>query len=166
MPRIADSFIAELEQEAPTTRRVLERVPGDKYEWKPHEKSFSLGALAYHVATLPKGVSGMVGSDTFDTSSLKHFEPGPASELLTTLDASVASAKEALAAIDDEQMMGIWKLTREGKTIMEFPRVAVIRAILLNHWYHHRGQLLVYLRLLDIPVPSVYGPTADENPFA
>ena len=165
MPTIADTFIAELEQETAATRRVLERIPGEKFDWKPHVKSFSLGELAYHVATIPRGVSGMVAPDEFDVSTMKHPKPGPPSELLTTLDASVAAAKESLAAIDDERMMAIWKVIREGQTMLELPRVAAIRAILLNHWYHHRGQLSVYLRLLDVPVPAVYGNSADENPL-
>lgn len=166
MPTIAETFIAELEQEAATTRKVLERIPADKYDWKPHDKSYSLGGLAFHVASIPRNIARMASADSFDAADLKRAEAGDASELLSTLDASVAEAKEKLAKIDDQLMMSVWQLTRDGGTVLELPRVALLRAIMLNHWYHHRGQLTVYLRLLDVPVPSVYGPTADENPFA
>lgn len=165
MPTIAETFIGELEQEAATTRRVLERVPSDKHDWKPHEKSFSLGELASHVARIPSTIGRMASTDSYDLSELKKTEAAQASELVATMDACVAEAKEILAKISDEQMMSMWRLTHEGQTAMEMPRVVLIRAVLLNHLYHHRGQLTVYLRLLDIPVPSVYGPSADENPF-
>jgi len=166
MPRIVDSFIAELEQEAATTRKVLERVPADKWDWKPHEKSFSLGGLAYHIATIPGVISKMVAPDSFDIADFQKSEPRPKEELLTALDESVAEAKKYLESVDDERAMATWRFTAGGQTKMEAPRIGVIRMIMLSHWYHHRGQMLVYLRLLDIPVPSVYGPTADDNPFA
>lgn len=166
MPRIVDSFIAELEREAAATRRVLERVPSDKYDWKPHRKSSSLGALAFHVANTPRVVAGLLAKDTFDYGTVKDPGTGDPSDLLVTLDKSVAAAKEALNGWDDAKAMATWKLVRGGEEIMAMPRIGVVRAIMLNHWYHHRGQLTVYLRLLDVPLPSVYGPTADENPFA
>jgi uncharacterized damage-inducible protein DinB len=166
MPRIVDSFIAELEREAATTRRVLERVPADKYDWKPHKKSYPLGTLAFHVANTPRNVAGILAKDTFEYGSLKDTGIGDPSELLATLDKSVATAKELLTGWDDAKAMATWKLVRGGEEIMAMPRIGLVRAIMLNHWYHHRGQLTVYLRLLDVPLPSVYGPTADENPFA
>jgi uncharacterized damage-inducible protein DinB len=164
MTRIIDTFIGELEQEAATTRKVLERVPADKFGWKPHEKSFSLGDLAHHLATIPGGIAQMV-SDSFAIENMQKKEPCAPSELLSTLDDSLAKAKEILGAFDDAKLMENWSVTKGGETIMEMPRIAAVRAILLNHWYHHRGQMTVYLRLLDVPVPSVYGPSADDNPF-
>ena len=139
----------ELEREAQTTRRVLERVPEDKLTWKPHAKSMSLGRLAQHVATIPGGVSGMARLDHFDVE--KFAEP---------------PQLESTAATGDAAMMQNWSFKMGGNPIMTVPPIAVYRSILLNHLYHHRGQLTVYLRLLDVPVPSIYGPSADENPFA
>ncbi len=164
---IADALIAELEQEAVTTRRVLERVPGDKLSWKPHEKSMSLGRLAQHVAEVPAFVAGLA---TQNPGSLpENSEPASAEsvdDVLSALDDSVGKAKETLQGFDDAAMMETWSLVSGGKTLISMPRVALVRALMLNHWYHHRGQLSVYLRLLDVPVPSIYGPSADENPFA
>ena len=164
---LADMFIMELELEAKTTRRVLERVPDDKLTWKPHTKSMSLRQLAQHVATIPGNISGMARLDHFDVE--KFAEP-PALEstaaILAAFDASVAQAKTDLAATDDAAMMKDWSFKMGGHPIMTVPRIGVYRSVLLNHLYHHRGQLTVYLRLLDVPVPSIYGPSADENPFA
>jgi uncharacterized damage-inducible protein DinB len=164
---IADTLIMELEREAQTTRRVLERVPEDKLTWKPHTKSMTLGRLAQHVATIPGSISGMAKLDSYDVE--KFTEP-PALEstaaILAAFDQSVAQAKTDLGATGDAAMMKNWSFNMGGKPIMTVPRIGVFRSILLNHLYHHRGQLTVYLRLLDVPVPSIYGPSADENPFA
>ena len=164
---IADMLISELEREAKTTRRVLERVPDDKLTWKPHTKSMSLGRLAQHVATIPGNISGMAKLDGYD---VEKFSEPPALEstaaIVAAFDASVAQAKADLAATDDAAMMKDWSFKMGGKPIMTIPRIGVFRTMLLNHLYHHRGQLSVYLRLLDVPVPSIYGPSADENPFA
>jgi uncharacterized damage-inducible protein DinB len=163
---IADTLIAELEREAQTTRRVLERVPTDKLTWKPHAKSMSLGRLAQHVATIPGSISGMAMLDSFD---VEKFSEPPQLEstaaILAAFDESVAQAKTNLDATDDAAMMKQWSFNMGGQPIMPLPRIGVYRVILLNHLYHHRGQLSVYLRLLDVPVPSIYGPSADENPF-
>ena len=164
---IADTLIMELEREAQTTRRVLERVPTDKLAWKPHVKSMSLGRLAQHVATIPGNISGMARLDSFDVE--KFAEPAAlesTAAIVAAFDESLAQAKADLAATDDAAMMKNWSFSMGGKAIMTVPRIGVFRAILLNHLYHHRGQLTVYLRLLDVPVPSIYGPSADENPFA
>ncbi len=164
---IAESFLGEIDHEAATTRRVLERVPGDKLAWKPHEKSMSLGQLALHVATVPGTVAGILTPDEIELPP--SFEQAPAEsvdELLPALENSVATAKEFLGGLDDGAAMATWSVKRDGQDVMALPRVAAIRSIMLNHWYHHRGQLSVYLRLLDVPVPSIYGPSADENPFA
>ncbi len=168
MARLMDSLLGELEQEAAATRRALERVPGDKLGWKPHAKSMSLGQLALHIATIPGGIGKFLSKDGLDLGSVSFNQPAVAStaELLAALDESLKTAREVLSGLDDQKAMATWKLTRGGKELMAAPRIAVARSILLNHWYHHRGQLTVYLRLLDIPVPSIYGPSADENPFA
>jgi uncharacterized damage-inducible protein DinB len=163
---IAGALVAELEQEARATRRVLERIPQAHLSWKPHPKSMSLGQLSLHVATVPGNVAGLAAQDTVPTPpAFIQPEAATAAELGPALTASIAKAKEHLAAMDDAAMMKTWRLMNDGREVMSMPRAAFLRAIMLNHWYHHRGQLLVYLRLLNLPVPSVYGPTADENPF-
>jgi uncharacterized damage-inducible protein DinB len=165
--RIIDGLLAELDQEAETTRRVLERIPQEHLSWKPHPKSMSLGQLALHVATVPGNVAELAAKDTIpEPPAFIQPEAATAVELVPTLAQSVAQAKRALGGFDDTKMGATWRLQSGGHDIMAMPRVAVVRAIMLNHWYHHRGQLLVYLRLLNQSVPSVYGPTADENPFA
>jgi uncharacterized damage-inducible protein DinB len=164
---IIDGLLAELEQEAQTTRRVLERIPQAHLTWKPHPKSMSLGQLALHVATVPGNVAELAAIDTIpEPPASIRPEATSASELLPSLTESVAKAKRALGGFDDAKMAATWRLQSNGRDILAMPRVAFVRAIMLNHWYHHRGQLLVYLRLLNQSVPSVYGPTADENPFA
>jgi uncharacterized damage-inducible protein DinB len=164
---LIDTLLAELEQESRTTERVLERVPDAHLSWKPHPKSMSLGQLALHVATVPGNVAELASKEML--SELRAFvqpEATTAAELVPTLTASVAKARQHLGGFDDAAMGATWRLLDGGREVMAMPRVAFVRAIMLNHWYHHRGQLLVYLRLLDVSVPSVYGPTADENPFA
>jgi len=165
--RIIDGLLGELEQEAATTRRVLERVPEAHLTWKPHAKSMSLGQLALHVATIPGGVAELAVPDV--VPELPAFvQPAAAStaELVPALDESVRKARSLLSGFDDAAMAATWRLESGGRELMAMPRAALLRAIMLNHWYHHRGQLLVYLRMNDVPLPSVYGPTADENPFA
>lgn len=165
--RMIEGLLAELEQEAETTRRVLERIPQAHLSWRPHVKSMSLGQLALHVATVPGSVAELAALDTVpEPPAFVQPEAATAAELVPALTASVAKAKQLLGGFDDARMAAMWRLQSGGKEILAMPRAAVVRAIMLNHWYHHRGQLLVYLRLLDQSVPSVYGPTADENPFA
>jgi len=165
--RIVDSILAELDRETETTRRVLERVPDEKLTWKPHTRSMSLGQLAQHVATIPGGVANIVSRSEFVVPEFNNFPSAEkASELVPALGRSVADAKAILSDLDDAAMLATWKLTRDGNEILSLPRAAVVRSIMLNHWYHHRGQLSVYLRLLDVTLPSIYGPSADENPFA
>ncbi len=164
---IVDGLLAELEQEATTTRRVLERVPEGHLSWKPHPKSMSLGQLALHIATVPGNVAELAAMDTIpEPPAFVQAEAASTAELVPALTASVAKARHHLGGLDDAAMHAPWRLMSGGRELMVMPRVALARAIMLNHWYHHRGQLLVYLRLLNVPVPSVYGPTADENPFA
>src|SRR5262245_19250034 len=165
--RIIDGLLAELEQEAETTRRVLERIPQEHLTWRPHAKSMSLGQLALHVATVPGNVAELAAIDTIpQPPPFVQPEAATTDDLVPSLTASVAKARRALGGFDDDKMTAMWRLQSDGRDIMAMPRVAFVRAVMLNHWYHHRGQLLVYLRLLDQSVPSVYGPTADENPFA
>ena len=164
--KIIDGLLAELEQEATTTRRVLERIPQEHLSWRPHPKSMSLGQLALHVALVPGLVAENAALDIASPNSFIQPEAATAAELVPALAESVAKAKRALGTYDDAKMTAIWRLQKDGRDVLAMPRVAFVRAIMLNHWYHHRGQLLVYLRLLNLSVPSVYGPTADENPFA
>ena len=164
--RMVDGFIAEMEQEAVATQRVLERIPQAHLSWRPHPKSFSLGQLALHVATIPALVSELAAMDVIpEPPAFVQTEAATAAELVPALKGSLAKAKQTLGGFDDATMGAMWRLQSGGKDILAMPRAAVVRAIMLNHWYHHRGQLLVYLRLLNQSVPSVYGPTADENPF-
>src|SRR5688500_8219619 len=161
-----DALIQELEQEAQTTRRVLERVPGDRLTWKPHVKSMSLGQLALHVATTPGMVSDIVRQSPFPMPEFTQPSAATAAELVPALDQSVAKAKANLRAIGDAGLGGMCRVVAGDKELMAMPVAAVLRTIMLNHWHHHRGQLSVYLRELNVPVPSIYGPSADENPFA
>jgi uncharacterized damage-inducible protein DinB len=164
--KMIDGLLAELEQEAETTRRVLERIPQAHLSWRPHPKSMSLGQLALHVATVPGSVAELAALDTIpEPPAFVQPEAASAAELVPTLQESVARARRTLGGFDDARMGEMWRLQSGGQEILAMPRAAVVRTIMLNHWYHHRGQLLVYLRLLNQSVPSVYGPTADENPF-
>jgi uncharacterized damage-inducible protein DinB len=163
-----EALVAELEQEAATTQRVLARVPNDQLGWKPHPKSMSLGQLAQHVASSPGDVAQLLSNDGLEISPAGMTPPAltSAAELVPLLERSVRAAKAFLSALDEQRAMATWRVTKEGKEVFAAPRIAAARAILLNHWYHHRGQLSVYLRLLDVPIPSIYGPSADEDPFA
>jgi uncharacterized damage-inducible protein DinB len=161
-----EALIQELEQEAQTTRRVLERVPGDRLGWKPHAKSMSLGQLALHVATTPGGVSEIVRQSPYPVPEFIQPSATSSAELLPALELSVKQAKENLRAIGDAGLGTMWHVVDGDRQVMAMPVGGVLRFIMLNHWYHHRGQLSVYLRELGVPVPSIYGPSADENPFA
>ncbi len=163
---IIGGLLQELEQEAQTTRRVLERVPGEHLAWKPHAKSMSLGQLALHVATVPGTVAEISVQSPYPAPEFNQPSAADAAELLPALDASVARARELLCGMDDEAMAATWRLVNGNREVMAIPRGALLRTIMLNHWYHHRGQLSVYLRQLGVPLPSIYGPSADENPFA
>lgn len=162
---IADPILMEIDQEAATTRRILERVPEDKLTWKPHPKSMSLGQLALHIAMTQGAVAEMTLADSVEPPAFEQPEAKSRAEILEAFEASTLKAKEVLGGTDNERAMATWSMLKDGKPLMEIPRVGVWRAILLNHLYHHRGQLSVYLRELDVPVPSIYGPSADENPF-
>ena len=166
MSRMIDALLQELEQEAQTTKRVLERVPADKLAWKPHDKSMSLGQLALHVATCPGSIAEISQVSPFEFPAFIQPPATSASELVPALEKSVARAKEILRTLDDADLGKTWQVVKDGKEVMAIPVGAVLRSIMLNHWYHHRGQLSVYLRQVGALVPSIYGPSADENPFA
>lgn len=163
---IADALVPEFDHEMTTTRKLLERVPEEKFEWKPHAKSFSLGALATHLANLPWWGSETLEKAEIDVGGAPTLTP-PASraELLATFDKNVAATRAALTGKTDAELMAVWSLKRDGRTLFTMPKTVVWRSFVLNHLVHHRGQLSVYLRLLDVPVPSIYGPSADEAAF-
>jgi uncharacterized damage-inducible protein DinB len=160
---IAQAYLAELDQEMPTTRRLLERVPSDRGQWKPHEKSFPLGHLAQLVAMMPGWITNAVTETSLDLKSggaAYSFEK--TETLLALFDRNVREAREALQKASDADFQVSWSLKMGDKVLMTMPRVGVVRQT-INHLSHHRGQLTVYLRLLDVPIPSIYGPTADEK---
>ena len=166
---LIDGMLQELEEEAKTTRRVLERVPENQLDWRPHQKARTLGELAQHVATVPGGVAELVASPS-PAQAPDFTDPDPrpqtAAELGPTLDQSIATARKVLGGMEDEKLMATWRLMQGERELFAVPRLVMLRSIMLNHWYHHRGQLTIYLRALDVPIPSIYGPSADENPFA
>jgi predicted dithiol-disulfide oxidoreductase (DUF899 family)/uncharacterized damage-inducible protein DinB len=164
----ATPILAEFAEEVATTRRILDRVPADKLTWRPHPKSMTLGQLAIHIATVPGALANLVQADGFDVSQGRFEPPQPKDlcEIQTALDASASQVEEKLRAMTDDSANANFTFRHHEKELFTKPRAGVMRSIMLNHWYHHRGQLSVYLRLLEVPVPSVYGPTKDENPFA
>ena len=158
----AAEFLPEFETEMATTRRLLERVPSDRGTWKPHEKSFSIGHLAQLVSLMPGWITGTLRDDHIDLAAGGAYTYETTETLLGVFDRAVAAAREAIAATDDATLGDPWSLRMGDRVIFTLPRSVVVRQN-LNHLIHHRGQLSVYLRLLDIPVPSIYGPTADER---
>lgn len=158
-------LIQELELEAARTRRVLERVPTDKLTWAPHAKSMNIGKLAMHIAVIPGRLSAWILTDEFHFTPNPTPEPTSTDEILAAHDAGLETAKANLKKVGDAGLAAMWTAKMGDKTLMTMPKGAVVRNLVLNHAYHHRGQLSVYLRLLDVPVPSIYGPSADENPF-
>ncbi len=167
MSPTVDPMLKEFRAEAATTKRVLERVPADKRAWKPHRKSMSLGQLALHIATVPGSLARISQLDEFDVAQANFDPPVPkdVEQIHSALQESVRAAEECLGGMSEQKAMGNWRLMTNGKQIFNRPRIEVLRSIMLNHWYHHRGQLSVYLRMLDVPVPVIYGRSADENPF-
>ena len=163
---IVDALMPEFDHEMAGTRKVLDRVPEDRFDWKPHQKSFSLGELATHVANLPTwGTETLLRSEIDIGSSPRTATIASKSTMLATFDRNVADARAALAGKTDAELAAMWSLKRNGKTVFSMPKTAVLRSFVLNHLVHHRAQLTVYLRLLDVPVPSLYGPSADEPAF-
>lgn len=166
---IGEGMLLEYDPEMATTRRVLERVPFDKADWKPHQKSFTMAQLAGHIRDMAGWAGVTVQSDSLDLEPPggPAFEPPPPpaskEELLESFDKAVAQGREAIAGATDQAMAQPWSLLRGGQAMFTMPRVAVLRAMILSHMIHHRGQLSVYLRMNDVPVPSIYGPSADEQ---
>lgn len=161
---IADTLLPEFDHEMANTRTVLERIPDAKLTWKPHPKSFDMGRLAQHITNLPTWAADTMKTDSIDYTDYQP-PPPPESrkEILEAFDKGVASARAALADAGSEAYLKNWSLTANGKTFFTMPRIAVLRSFVMNHAIHHRAQLCVYLRLNDIPVPALYGPSADEG---
>lgn len=164
---IIDALLPEYDHELATTRRLLERVPEAEFGWKPHEKSMTLGQLAGHVANIPFWLSATLNAPFYDVSAgdTEATLDSPASRevLLKAFDEKVSKARASLAKATDAEMMAPWALKSGGHEIFSMPRASAIRTFVMNHLIHHRGQLSVYLRLKDVPLPSIYGPTADEQ---
>ena len=163
---IAETFLAEFHQESQTTRKFLERVPQDKLTWKPHEKSMTVGQLALHIAMSQGQVIQMARSDESPPPNFGQPNPQPesVSDIINAFEESIRTVQSVLPTFSDFQMQALWRLKADGRELMAMPRSALIRMILLNHIYHHRGQLGVYLRMLGAKVPSSYGPSGDEMP--
>jgi len=163
---LTDRLLAELESEAAITRRVLERVPEGKGDWKPHEKSMPMGRLASLVANMPGWIAMMLTQDEFDIAAGPPLAPVKTNQdLLAAFDANVARSKDALKKTNDAHLETKWRMLARGHVVSESSRYENLRTGVLNHLAHHRGQLTVYLRLNNVPVPSIYGPTADEAAF-
>jgi uncharacterized damage-inducible protein DinB len=161
---LIDPVLSELAHEAGTTRRLLERVPAQRLTWAPHKKSMTLGRLATHIAELPGWVGSIVEKDEFDIGTSGYVPPTLATvgEIVAMFDKNVAMATENLKRQGNDRLLANWQFKKSGQVMMQMPRLAMIRSFLMNHLIHHRGQLSVYLRLQDVPLPSIYGPTADE----
>ena len=168
MGNVGQALAAELEKESAATRRMLERVPANRLDWQPHAKSMTLGQLANHLAGLPGAFARLGRLDGFDASTADFTPKKPQSteEILATLEAGLADAQAFFGGLDDEAANAPWRLTLGERELATMPRHELVRSLMFNHAYHHRGQLSVYLRLLDVPVPATYGNSADENPFA
>lgn len=167
MLTVLEALRSELDQEAEATLRVLQRVPRDRFGWRPHPRSMSLGQLALHVARIPADFSRILAPSGVEFTEVDFGGPDPSADvdLLNELRSSLGVARAWLEALDDREADAIWTARSGGEVLFAVPRIALVRSLMFNHWYHHRGQLCVYLRLLDLPVPPVYGPSADENPF-
>jgi uncharacterized damage-inducible protein DinB len=158
------SFIAELKHEAENTRKILQRVPKEHFDWKPHAKSMSLGRLAAHIAELTGWAAFTIETDGLDFATMdrKPFVPKATEELVQLFDENLQKSLEALKTATDEQLMKPWKLSNGPHVILDQPKAVVLRGMCFNHVVHHRAQLGVYLRLLNVAIPGMYGPTADE----
>ncbi len=159
----AERLLLEYDEEMGKTRKMLERVPDDKLGWKPHEKSMTLGRLASHVADFPTWALTTIQVDTLDIKP--EDMPAPLTskaQILEKFDKDLSNARQAIARLSEDQLAVIWRMNFGGQTLIERPRGAVLRDVVMNHMVHHRGQLSVYLRLLDVPVPGMFGPSADE----
>lgn len=165
---IAEHLVQELEYEGASTRKLLERIPKDKLGWKPHQKSMSLGELASHIAESLGWATEAIEQDVFnmDVENYRPFKGKDLGEILSVFDENLKKALGKISGTSDERMMGTWTMKGGGKTILSMPRAAIVRTFIISHTIHHRGQLDVYLRLNDVPLPQIYGPTADEPEMA
>jgi len=161
-----EPMLAELRQEAVITRRILERVPEAKLTWRPHEKSMTLGQLALHIAAVPGRFPEALKQNVFESPGFIAPQPESKQEILDAFEESVTQAQKYVAGLTPEVATSAWTLQVNGKPVLSAPRVSMLRMVMMNHIYHHRGQLSVYLRLLNVSVPVIYGASADENPFA
>jgi len=163
---IAQSLLAEFETQAPITRRFLERLPEEKLTWKPHEKSMSAGQLAYHLAFIPGGVIRFVQNNPAQAPDFAGFsQPASRQEILAKYDESIAAVRDLLPKFDDAIMRETWRMVSGGREVLAQPRGEFLRDVMFSHWYQHRGQFCVYLRLLNVAVPASWGPSADEAPL-
>ena len=162
---VAESLLAEFEVQAQITRRFLERLPEDKLTWKPHDRSLTAGQLAFHLATVPGGVVRAAQNNPAQAQGFNFPQPNSRHEILNMLDESIATVRNLLPQFDDAAMQETWRLVADGREVLAQPRGEFLRDIMFSHWYQHRGQFSVYLRLLDIPVPAAWGPSADEPPL-
>jgi uncharacterized damage-inducible protein DinB len=162
---INELLLTEYDQEMANTRKALERVPTDKWDWKPHPKSGSLGWMASHIATLPHFAVTTVNTSEFEIEGSARPKVDSPSDLLRVFDEQRQKGRDAIASISDEQLRETWTLKWQGKTLFALPKYNVIRVMCFNHIIHHRAQLTMYLRTLDVPVPALYGPSADEQTF-
>jgi uncharacterized damage-inducible protein DinB len=161
---IAQELLVEFETQAPITRKFLERLPEDKLTWKPHQKSMSAGQLALHLALVPGGVIRGAQMNPMPAPGFSFPEPKSREEILKAFDESIAAVRSVLPTFDDAAMKETWRIVAGEKVIMAQPRGEFVRDVMLSHWYQHRGQFSVYLRMLDVPVPASWGPSADEAP--
>jgi len=168
MSPAALALLAEFDAEVPATHRVLERIPAERFDWQPHPRSMSAGQLALHLASIPGNVARLAHLDGFDIATAPATYPAADTRdaLLSSFERSVASMRALLNGLDAPAETAPWRLTFGEREIATWTRLTLIRTMGLNHWYHHRGELVVYLRLLGVSVPVVYGRSADENPFA
>lgn len=163
---IAQSLLAEFEIQARITHKFLERLPEDKLTWKPHKKSMSAGQLAYHLAFVPGAVVRFVKNNPAQAPEFANFpQPASCQEILKIYDESIAAVRDLLPKMDDASMQETWRMLAGGREVLAQPRGQFLRDVMLSHWYQHRGQFSVYLRLLDVAVPASWGPSADEQPL-
>ena len=162
---IAQVLLAEFEVQALITRKFLERLPEDKLTWKPHEKSMSAGQLAYHLASVPGGLVRFVQNNPAEAPGFSFPQPASRQEVLDAFEESIAAVRSLLPKFDDAAMRETWRLVAGGEEVLAQPRAEFLRDIMFSHWYQHRGQFSVYLRLLNIAVPASWGPSADEPPL-
>lgn len=166
---IAEAFLAEFETQAPITRRFIERLPEDKLTWKPHEKSMTAGQLAYHLASVPGGIVRFVQNNPAQspdfTDANRFPQPASRQEILNKFEESIAAVRNVLPKFDDAAMNETWCITAGGREVVAQPRAQFLRDVMLSHWYQHRGQFSVYLRMLNVAVPASWGPSADEPPL-